>query len=85
MDEGQPDVITMNDDLADTRANRSAALGIVITHAARMHDFGRVGCYFRHKVPDLKGDIAEFRRQVSEVLLNLIQGQHISNPIPMSV
>lgn len=76
MDKGQLDVISLQLDLADTRADRSAALGVVVGQAVAMKRFSGGGRDAADDAAQLEDDVAQFRCEVSQIMFDVAGGLH---------
>ena len=76
MDKGQLDMIGLQLDLANTRADRSAALGVIIGQAVAMKRFGGGGRDAADDTAQLEDDVAQFRREISQVVFDVAGGLH---------
>lgn len=74
--EGQPDMVGLDQNLADASADRTAAFGIIIYEPLRSNILMRFRSYFPDKVTQLDDDLKQVRGHMLKSSLELVECNH---------
>jgi hypothetical protein len=84
VDERQPDATRLDQRLADTRADRSTTLSIVINYTVSPDSSNRIRRYVHDNPMDLEQDIQLVAREMAKKLFNIPGTDHRSYPITIA-